>query len=274
MIIKKLNIHFFIAAMFAAVGFLHAADDKKTITQWPSYIYNEVYPGASFKFDATPAKLARIKAFALKRDKRNAAKLKDEHKEGYDWVGALLWAEKNLLKKPIKHWTVQDLCDLNAEVLKLTDGSPGILRTQHVWWALKDFNDDIKNEINGIMRKRDEGVQLPEDDEYVDEHMHFFLQPEKISHAMDMVVGLLKTLESEIDAAAMLHHYIISIHPWNGAHKRTARIAMYCLLGQYGHQPIRFEQKKYEGILVRNLKVDDNEFKNYLQELLLSKKEA
>ena len=62
--------------------------------------------------------------------------------------------------------------------------------------------------------------------------------------------------------AANMHMQFIKLHPFQGAHKRTARIFMNAILMAYGYKPVSFRYttpEKYKAAIFASLKDVNNE---------------
>ena len=139
---------------------IDAAQIKTSLKKWPDELYAQAFPGTLHNF-VQKGGLAKFQKIALNATKEKAAKLSVESKEGYDWVYALIWSEEHLLSKPFETWTVDDLCQLNACMTRLTDRTKGQYRTGIAYWPI-DLNPTDQARMKSVEFACRRNIPLPQ----------------------------------------------------------------------------------------------------------------
>lgn len=236
------------------------------LTTWPDAFYAQVFPGKTLKF-VERGELAKFKDAALKATKENTATLKLESKEAYDWIYALIWAEKHLLTKPFEKWTLNDLCTLNACLTRLTEETQGKFRPAAAWWETKELTEQERARYNKILDCiQYDKLPTPEDQAWFKENTHGFPPAHEVSQLLEFYLKetqrLVKAYEQEgkgitalIAAACQLNFHIVEVHPWRGAHKRTGMLVMALILAQYAiDTPAFTDRSAYSNCFLKHLK--------------------
>lgn len=251
---------------------------SKAITEWPDYLYGEAFPGASFPKAISKEELFQYQeqaySMTLQRAKSNA--LDETTCVGLDWVFALLQAQKELLRKPIEEWTVQDICNISSWLTRLTAKHPGKFRTEPVLWNLRELSPDEELKLAAIEANNSAPLS-DKDKKFLESYCYHFIRHEDIEKALN---DTLEFIKNELRAALELplkdrihrylgigssaHFKIVQIHPFEEGSKRLGRLIMYIIWAQRGLEPVPFFDLTYTESLISALTQRHTIFLSYV----------
>ncbi len=286
----------FLSLIFLSFAYnLEAIDSDKrdvSLPQWPAFIYYEPFPSVLAHSEDIVRDLPKIRAQAceMTRIKADYLKIDEPQRVALDWVYALHQIEKELLRKPIETYTIEDISLISSWFTRLTAKNPGALRRKRAMWKLKDtFTPEETQKIQAILAK-------PEDTVSADEHSFiktcylYFTPAQNIEPSLHSLLESLKRIEAGfqaskqqngteriaayLDIAAYIHLTIVDIHGYEEGSKRLGRAMMFIYLAQHGIEPLTFYLGNvYPDMLAATLTGKDRDaFKKYVWDTYMTNK--
>ena len=309
-----------------------------TIDFMPKYVYEN--PNQYKKYNWSDDTFKKLKTAVIKITEQSIKKqlsfspnatleeqLKNKEKyeqtaESYDWIYALGFIEKNLLKRPVSELTINDLIEINARISRFVfEGNSKGFREISAFWPLENatlagdlildyFNENHDSIINGadkfvkiivkdekeylavqdlvnVLRhisggaahvtdprgrildfsepkrwaESEDNSNLLEIQKFYDISSISFVEPWNISVELEKLIKYIKNSEDikPLERAINVWYEIIRIHPFNQAHKRTAKAVASIILLQNGYLPpliTQRDEKEYTSVLIDDLKAN------------------
>lgn len=118
------------------------------ITEIPQYLFENCDQAVRHRWTAEEFRKMREKAeWVTQEDVRRETTDENSFIEGcelYDWIHALNFIEKNLLRRSGHVISVEDMKNVNGCLSRLSVGNKGAFRTAHIVWAKRDIEDDTE----------------------------------------------------------------------------------------------------------------------------------
>ena len=248
------------------------------IMQIPDELYKNVNQGTLKNWSHQRVELLKKSVGTI--TKRMTIRAPEKDREQYDYVHALNHVQNNLLAKPTKNLTVEDIKKLNACLTRLTDNNPGKFRNQgRFWWVDTVTNVEYAELIVRFTKlnpSRPATEDLLEDfakqDTLCREKTHVFPEAKDIEPLLQSFLDTLKNEQGlhPVEMAARLHFGIVNIHPFDNASKRTGRVLANKVLMEHGYKPVIVTNgEEYKKAMMDSIhKNDENKFIAYFAKLV------
>jgi Fic family protein len=241
------------------------------VCTFPNNLYDEAWVGANYNISGNTEQLQRVKQLTAQLTSEEAERkafpedLKTEEQGTiYDWVHALVCAERTHLMKSFEEWTIEDIKSLSALIMRYAPfGRGGEFRKT---WTNNPIREPQEEDWTHVKELIAEGYQnwSTEDRVFVTKHFEdfkysFMCHPDliesKLRDALDnarseilKAKAVIQRGEKEgetalVETAARAGYVIGTIHPFEDGHRRLVRLMMAIILIQNGIPHITFDNR-------------------------------